>query len=603
MKTLNNAFFALIFVLIIPSLYGQTGNLVPYASGITNPVTIANSGDSRLFIVSRSGTIHIIDSAANVNPTPFLDISDRIISGGEQGLLGLAFHPLYPDSNYLYVNYIGVGDSSHISRFSADNSNPDVALENSEKVILSIEQPYTNHNGGDLSFGPDGYLYIGWGDGGSGGDPGNRSQNPELLLGKMLRIDVDHGDPYAIPPGNPFVGDPSTLDEIWALGLRNPWRYSFDRLTGDLWIADVGQNNYEEINFQPASDPGGLNYGWRCYEGNDIYNSSGCGPSSLYTFPVHVYSHSFGCSVTGGYVYRGSIFPGMYGRYFFADYCTDRIWTIKSEMGSWVVEDFGQFSNNNFTTFGENSGGELFVAGYGSDIIYRVVDSSASLQIEANVFLEGPFDGSQMITDLNANGNIPLSQPYFNDPWNYDGDESVIAIPNGDIVDWVIVELRDAKNVVSAADPSSRIARKAAFLMKDGSIVSLDGSSGLTFNNFINYQLFLVILHRNHLGVMSAFPLTGMNGIYSYDFTPGSDKAFGSEMGQAEIAAGIWGMFAGDSDGNGSINDFDKTTNWNMEAGMPGYMTADFELNNQVSNKDKNEYWIPNYLNTSQIEY
>lgn len=244
---------------------------------------------------------------------------------------------------------------------------------------MTIFQPYQNHNGGDLKFGPDGYLYIGLGDGGSGGDPGNRAQNPKELLGKMLRIDVDHGNPYAIPESNPFYNSITIKREIWALGLRNPWRFSFDRLTGELWIADVGQNAYEEINLQPANSMGGENYGWRCYEGNQTYNMNGCIPAASHTFPVYAYPHGTECSVTGGYVYRGSTLSPYYGSYFFADYCSDRIWTLHKVSGNWVKEDFGQFTGNNFGTFGEDVNGQLYVAGTGSGKIFRINDLTTGI--------------------------------------------------------------------------------------------------------------------------------------------------------------------------------------------------------------------------------
>ncbi len=600
MKSIST--LTLLFIIAVSSISAQSGSdLALYASGFYHPVVITNCGDNRLFVVEKAGIIHIVDSAGNINPAPFLDISSFVKSNGsEQGLLGLAFHPGYFVNGYFYVNYIGAGDSTHISRFSVDPSNAELALIASEKKLMTVYQPYTNHNGGDLHFGPDGFLYIGLGDGGSGGDPGNRAQDSLDMHGKILRINVDNGDPYAVPPDNPFVGTPAALDEIWAVGLRNPWRFSFDRQTGDLWIADVGQSTWEEINFEPAGSSGGFNYGWRCYEGNVSYNSSQCGDISLYTFPVDVYSHSLGCSVTGGFVYRGNMFPGLYGRYFYADYCSDRIWTIHDNGGSWVTENFGQFQTNRFSTFGENAQGELFVAGYTSGNIFRIVDSSSMISLDIRVFLEGPFKGTEMSTELNASGELPLDQPFNTDPWNYAGDESVISIPNSDIVDWILVELRDAREASSAV-ASTAIARKAAFLLKNGKIVALDGSSVVQFNNYINFQLFTIVMHRNHLGVMSAFPIAGNANNYVYDFTIAPDKAYGNGSAQKEITPGIWGMIAGDSDGNGIIEDPDKLVNWNTEAGMPGYLDSDFELNSQVNNTDKNNFWIPNYLKATQI--
>lgn len=231
--------------------------MVPFAQGLSNTTSITHAGDSRLFVVDQEGLIRIVDSNGNVNSQPFLDIQGRVTTGGERGLLGLAFHPQYNSNGYFYVNYVGEGDITHISRFNVSSSNEDLADPESEFVLLTVDQPATNHNGGNLSFGPDGFLYIGLGDGGGSGDPDNRAQNPMDYLGKILRIDVDQGDPYAIPSSNPFFNSETALEEIWALGLRNPWRFSFDRLTGDLWIADVGQNEVEEINFQEAASQGG----------------------------------------------------------------------------------------------------------------------------------------------------------------------------------------------------------------------------------------------------------------------------------------------------------------------------------------------------------
>jgi glucose/arabinose dehydrogenase len=351
----------------------QTVNsLIPFATGLANPVCISNCGDSRLYITDQSGYIRIVDSAGVVISQPFLDIHERVVYGGEQGLLGLAFHPQYAANGYFYVNYVGKGDSTHISRFRMVEGNQDRADPQSELKLMTIYQPFQNHNGGDLQFGPDGYLYIGLGDGGSGGDPGNRAQNPKQFLGKMLRIDVDHGNPYSIPPTNPFYNNPDTLGEIWALGLRNPWRFSFDRLTGDLWIADVGQNTIEEIDFQPATSSGGENYGWRCYEGNNVFNNADCCIDLALTFPVYTYSHGDECSVTGGYVYRGDTSSPFYGYYYFADFCSGRIWTLHKTEQGWVNQDFGQFTGNGFSTFGEDSKGRLYVAGLSSGSLFRI---------------------------------------------------------------------------------------------------------------------------------------------------------------------------------------------------------------------------------------
>ncbi len=381
MRVFLRVFWLADFLLILCSGRPQTGLFLNhFSAGFTQPTCIANAGDNRLFVTEQAGLIRIADSLGNIKPLPFLDISDRVNSAlTEQGLLGLAFHPEFQSNGYFYVNYTGTGDSTHISRFSVSLQNADSAVAASEKKLMTIYQPYTNHNGGDLQFGTDGFLYIGMGDGGSVGDPENRAQDSLQLLGKMLRIDVDNGDPYAIPVTNPFYDHTGVRQEIWALGMRNPWRFSFDRATGDLWIGDVGQNMFEEIDYQPAASAGGENYGWRCYEGDTVYNQVGCGTPDHYTFPLFTYRHesSDPCnSVTGGYVYRGSKYPPMSGRYYFADYCTNDLWSIRQVSGSWTISYLGRFGSDNLSTFGEDVHGELYAAARTSGIIYQVADTS-----------------------------------------------------------------------------------------------------------------------------------------------------------------------------------------------------------------------------------
>lgn len=372
------------------------------AGGFDRPVDIANAGDDRLFIVEQDGIIRIIGANGQVLSTPFLNIDPRVgSSGNEQGLLGLAFHPHYADNGFFYVNYTNNSGDTRVSRFRV-SANTNVADPDSEKILLSVDQPFGNHNGGDLAFGPDGYLYIGLGDGGSGGDPQNSGQTVSTFLGKMLRINVDSGDPYGIPANNPFVGQSNYLPEIWATGLRNPWRFSFDRLTGDLWIGDVGQDAWEEINYQPAG-AGGQNYGWRCYEGNVTYNTSGCQGLAAMTPPVAVYSHSgsVGCSVNGGYVYRGQDFPALYGFYFYSDYCSGRFWALAPNgQGGWTSQEALNGANNTFVSFGEGQDGELYVSALNGNV-YRVTDICGSVNIGAeavNVTCNGAADGAINLT-------------------------------------------------------------------------------------------------------------------------------------------------------------------------------------------------------------
>ena len=352
-----------------------------FASGFNSPVDIQNAGDERLFVVEQGGVIRILNPDGTINPTPFLNIDPIVNSGGERGLLGLAFHPDYATNGFFYVYYTDLSNDTQISRFSV-SSDPNVADPGSELQMLAFEQPFTNHNGGCLQFGPDGMLYIASGDGGSAGDPGNRSQNLGTLLGKLLRLDVDAPAPY-IPADNPYVSDSAALDEIWAPGLRNPWRFSFDASTGDLWIADVGQGSREEIN-RVSSTAAPINYGWRCYEGNAPFNTSGCASADNYEFPVAEYTHGSGrCSITGGYVYRGTEYASLDGLYFFADICTGEIGTVDSSDNlTWVLD-----TTQPWSSFGEDVNNELYAVSLGGGI-YRIVDLLLDVeeQAAANAF-------------------------------------------------------------------------------------------------------------------------------------------------------------------------------------------------------------------------
>ncbi len=367
------------------SLYSFSQDILleSFGSTFSKPVEIKNAGDNRLFVVEKDGFIQILNSDGTVNPTPFLNIDAKVNSvASERGLLGLAFHPNYPTTPKFYVNYTNTVGNTVVSSFTV-SANPDVA-NTTETILLTITQPYENHNGGCLNFGPDGYLYIATGDGGSGGDPGNRAQNLNTLLGKLLRIDIDNGTPYGIPADNPFFndGDDNTLAEIWAYGLRNPWKFSFDSQTNDLWIADVGQDIYEEINMV-TSTASGLNYGWRCYEGNATYNTSGCPASNTLTFPIAEYSHNdsgnFKCSITGGYIYRGTQQPNLQGKYFFADYCSTEIGILTNNSSVWSYTFTDPFTSGNWVTFGEDNDGELYVADRWTGNIFKIVEDNLSV--------------------------------------------------------------------------------------------------------------------------------------------------------------------------------------------------------------------------------
>ena len=398
----------LLFSLTMMSFFGQsqTITLQSFATGFDSPVEITNAGDSRLFVVQKGGLIRILNSNGSINTTPFLNLSTLISSDGERGLLGLAFHPNYAANGYFFVNYTNTSGNTVIARYSVNSGNPDIA-NITGTILMTISQPYTNHNGGSIKFGADGYLYIGMGDGGSGGDPGNRAQNINENLGKMLRIDVNStiSPFYTSPATNPYVGVAGN-DEIWAIGLRNPWKFSFNRLNGDLWIADVGQGAIEEINkiVNPLPNTG-INFGWRCYEGNSTYNTSGCAPSSTMTFPFAQYARSGGaCSVTGGYFYTGSTYPNFQNKYFFTDYCDDKIRMVNS---AGVITTTTSFSGNNFVTFGEDMNGELYIAGISSGTIYKIIDSSlSSSDFENNGFSLYPNPAKESFTIKSSTSNF-----------------------------------------------------------------------------------------------------------------------------------------------------------------------------------------------------
>jgi glucose/arabinose dehydrogenase len=352
-------------------------SLVLTAGGFSHPVHITHAGDGsgRLFVVEQGGLIKIIQNGTAL-PTPFLDVSSLLkSSAGEQGLLSVAFPPGYGASKqYFYIDYTsvqGVGDTV-IARYhtTADSNTADPA---SGQTLLVVVQPFTNHNGGQLAFGHDGYLYIGMGDGGGGGDPSNNAQNPLSLLGKILRIDVEsQPDGYSAPSSNPFIGIAGYRPEIWALGLRNPWRFSFDRETGDLYIADVGQGSYEEVNMQPALSAGGENYGWNIMEGFHCYNSASCNQTGM-TLPIAEYGHSLGdCSVTGGFVYRGQEFSALQGVYIYGDHCSGRIWGLKRAGGA-LENKLILDSSLLISTFGEDEAGNLYVADHGAGAIYKII--------------------------------------------------------------------------------------------------------------------------------------------------------------------------------------------------------------------------------------
>jgi glucose/arabinose dehydrogenase len=340
------------------------------AEGLDAPLGVTHAGDEsdRLFVVEQTGRVRVIENGELLEE-PFLDVSEAIVAGGEQGLLGLAFHPEYRRDGRFFVNYTDVNGDTVIAEFSTSDD-PNVADPGSAQPLLQFDQPFANHNGGQLAFGPDGFLYIGSGDGGSGGDPEGNGQDTNALLGKLLRIDVDAGGRYGIPEDNPFR-DGGGAPEVWAYGLRNPWRFSFDSATDELWIADVGQDAFEEIN-RARADQAGLNYGWNLMEGRECFDGSDCDGSDT-VLPVSAYSHDFGCSVTGGHVYRGTDFPALTGGYLFGDFCSGTIWGIDARTKGFTEPVELLQSGMAISSFGVDEREEMYVTDLDGGRVLRVV--------------------------------------------------------------------------------------------------------------------------------------------------------------------------------------------------------------------------------------
>lgn len=484
-----------------------TIQLQSFASGFTRPVDIENCNDNRVFIVEQAGYIRIVNPNGTALPTPFLNIDARVGSNGnEQGLLGLAFHPKYKENGYFYVDYTNNAGNTVISRFNVSANDSNLANANSELILLTIFQPYSNHNGGCVKFGPDGYLYIGMGDGGSAGDPGNRAQNLDSLLGKMLRIDVNNGALYSIPPDNPFINKPNARPEVWSYGMRNPWRYSFDKLNGDLWIADVGQNLWEEVNVQAGGSPGGKNYGWRCYEANHAYNTAGCQPQNTYFAPVFELAHSSGyCSITGGYVYRGAKYSDLFGFYFFTDYCNPMIQVLKrTSSGTYQQYNTISFTGAAVSTFGTDQYGELYVANLTNGQIKKIVSTICS----PTAFI------SSDDTLIVCADSIELSTPY--------GDSLLYS--------W--------------ATPSGPGSSNSIWVNQDGWCnVTVMNATGCQNTDSVYVMI---------KGAPPAAAIAGLDTVYCSNLSP-ADSLTGTPSGGAFTGDGMTGnVFYADSAGNGT---------------------------------------------------
>jgi glucose/arabinose dehydrogenase len=338
-------------------------------------VTTADDGTNRLFVVKQAGEIVVHDSQTDSEPQIFMDVNPLLTNDvntpgyTERGLLGLAFHPDYEENGEFFINYTDRRGDTIVARYTVSEDDPNRANMDSAEILMNIPQPFPNHNGGHMAFGPDGYLYIATGDGGSANDPQENAQDTSNLLGKILRIDINTEQGYVIPEDNPFVDGADGQPEIWSYGLRNPWRFSFDRATGDMFMGDVGQNQWEEVNFEPADSPGGLNYGWDAYEGTHRFEQEQIDDPVM---PFAEYNHSFGCSVTGGYIYRGEAMPDLHGVYFYSDFCSGNVWAAYRDMnGDWqsdIIMETGQ----QISSFGEDENGELYLVGYRGSIMKLV---------------------------------------------------------------------------------------------------------------------------------------------------------------------------------------------------------------------------------------
>lgn len=375
----------------LPPTGGLGLEIQPYATGFLQVTDITNAGDERLFVTEQGGTIRIINGAGETLPTPFLTIPPaEMCNNYQSGLLGLAFHPDYAENGYFFIHYIVPRDGVScdlvdqvIARYKVSDSDPNIADPNSEDVVLRLEHPFDDNYGGDLAFSPlDGYLYLPLGDGGGPRNPADHpAQDGSTLLGKVLRLDVstsETGPIYTIPADNPYVNDPNVADEIWAFGVRNPFRFSFDRVTGDMYIGDVGDTKFEEVNFQSGASDGGENYGWPCYEGSYHYTDTTC--SGVLTDPIFegLHQNNAWIVVTGGYVYRGSQYPLLQGYYILSDFGTGEIYTlIRDDLGEWQVTNEGELADNSISTFGEGADGEIYLADYTyeSDTVYHIVDT------------------------------------------------------------------------------------------------------------------------------------------------------------------------------------------------------------------------------------
>jgi len=505
------------------------------------PVALTHAGDNtdRIFLVSLYGRIYVFPNDSNVTASQkktFLDIQNLARYDGEMGLLGLAFHPDYASNGYFYVNYNNVDNGkTTISRFSRSAGDPDKADSLSELKILEIYQPYDNHKGGQMIFGADGYLYIGMGDGGNQGDPGNRAQNPDSLLGKILRIDVNNTAGllnYAIPPDNPYAIS-GGAKEVYALGFRNPWRFSQDAATGIIYVGDVGQNNFEEVNILQN----GKNYGWRITEGFSCYNPpSGCDTTGI-TMPVKVYNHSGGnCSIIGGYVYHGQRRPELTGAYIYGDYCSGKIFMMRYNNGVVSQDSMLADTPNLILSFGTDRNNELYCLAQ-NGIIYRFNKSTLNTNVDVTVIPDGLYD------DVNNRLNKK---------------------------DSVRVYLRNNSAPYAAVDSAI------------GVLDSLTFTAPVLFNRALTGNYYIEVKHRNSIETWSNQVNYTVAVNTNYNFTSSVTQAYGNNM---VLKNGKWCIFSGDINQDGFINGNDFTI-YSGQFGSTGYLPSDVNGDGVVNGND-----------------
>jgi len=508
--------YSIVFTLLTVSLtcWSQKIELQSITSELSDLVDIITVDAEQMLAVQKTGEVYSLPIDGSAPPSLYVDISDRVVVGGERGLLGLAVHPDYNSNGYVYLHYTGSGTVSTLSRFEEVNGTLD---PDSEFIILTQSQPFNNHNAGAIHFGPDGYLYIPFGDGGSAEDPGNRSQNPQTWLGKMLRIDVNGGAPYTVPADNPFVDSSDTLPEIWSIGLRNPWKFSFDMLTGDMYIADVGQYDWEEVSYQPSESAGGENYGWKCQEGFEVFDPNACGDDITYTSPIHVYANNQnqdGCSITGGYVHRNMDEPYLYGKYIYGDYCSGKIWALSvDDCGQWHNEELLEVQNFNLSTFGQDQDGSVYVGLYNGRI--QKITPVCALQVSLIVQDEtcaGSADGSLTVESNSTTYSLTIDAADANSLAA--GTYTVlISDENGcEVSECISVAAGETLHVpdITVFDPQITLC--------EGEVSTLTGPgmapAGLQY-----------VIYRDSIPVLTATSLEGLElegGIYNIAYTDGT---------------------------------------------------------------------------------